>query len=265
MEYFPDESKSWDNITVDDALYFYNNYNIARNGRPVSEKTKIRRLRDVSRFYDWAVKYRYLLSNPIKLFVESLRAPKQEEAQALSEAQVNQLLSRITNYEYYIWTLFLLYTGARIGELANLRLKDVDFKERTIFIREGKGKKDRYTFMNDELYYHIKGYVEKIRVHRTPKTDKFFVSCTGRHISEYHIENYRKYLKEVSKDMGVEVSPHKLRHTFGTLACQKGMNIEILAKIMGHSDMRTTLKYLHSSKEVRKKEYLRVMNKFTKD
>jgi len=45
-----------------------------------------------------------------------------------------------------------------------------------------------------------------------------------------------------------------------TMACQKGMNVEILAKIMGHSDMRTTLKYLHSSKEVRKNEYLRVMN-----
>jgi integrase/recombinase XerD len=258
MEYFPD--KSWDNITVDDALYFYNNYRFSRDGRLVSERTRIRRLRDVSRFYDWAVKYNYLLSNPIKLYVESLRIPKQEEAQALSEEQVNLLLSKITNYEYYVFTLFLLCTGVRIRELSNLTLKDCDFKDRTIFIREGKGMKDRYVFMNDELYYHMRGYIDKIRTYRNPKTDNFFVSLTGRAIKEYYIDKYRCYLNNLSEDMGFEVRPHKLRHTFGTMACQKGMNVEILAKIMGHSDMRTTLKYLHSSKEVRKNEYLRVMN-----
>lgn len=256
MNFF--QEKSWETITIDDALFFYNNYR-SHNGKPIQISTTIRRLTDVNRFYEWAIENKYLINNPLKLYVKTLR-PQLKERQCLSKNQAKLLLSKIEDYHYYIFTLFLIKTGVRISEFINISLNDMDLSDRSIIIKSGKGNKDRYVFIDDELLLHIKQYL-KYREFLNPKIDRLFLTKGGYKLSEGQISDYRRYLRTISKDiLNIIVTPHVLRHTFGTLACESNMNIEILSKIMGHANVNTTMTYIHSSKEFRKKEFLRVMN-----
>jgi len=243
MRYF-DENKTWENITIEDAINFYNGYNKTGDGRAVNKNTKIKRLNDVNRFYEWAVEHQFLFKNPVKTFVKTLKFEKKERIN-LSEKQVATVLAKVMNYDYYVYTLFLLKTGVRISEFQNILFNDVDLEDRSIYIRDGKGGKDRYVFIDNELLNHLKKYIA-YRENLNLKTNCFFVTEQG---------------KKVTKDkIPFDVTPHVFRHTFGTLACEDEMNLIVLSKIMGHSNLNTTSGYVHSNKESRKKEYLRVMN-----
>ncbi|ABO35595.1 phage integrase family protein [Methanococcus maripaludis C5] len=258
MRYF-DENKTWENITIEDAINFYNGYNKTGDGRAVNKNTKIKRLNDVNRFYEWAVEHQFLFKNPVKTFVKTLKFEKKERIN-LSEKQVATVLAKVMNYDYYVYTLFLLKTGVRISEFQNILFNDVDLEDRSIYIRDGKGGKDRYVFIDNELLNHLKKYIA-YRENLNLKTNCFFVTEQGKKVTNYAIDKFREYLKEVTKDkIPFDVTPHVFRHTFGTLACEDEMNLIVLSKIMGHSNLNTTSGYVHSNKESRKKEYLRVMN-----
>jgi len=251
MKYFPDENKSWENLTVEDAIFFYRSYNVSKN-------TKIRRLNDVNRFYNWAMKQKYLVENPIETFVTTLRPEKKERAY-LTEKQFKILLSNVKDFNYYTYTLFLLKTGVRISEFVNLKLKEVDFENGIIFIHAGKGAKDRYVFMDVELASRLEYYLE-MRILTNPSCDNFFVNKHGRKLAEDQITKYTDYLNDVMDgSISFRITPHILRHTFATAMLEKGMDLKSLSLILGHEDIKTTSQYLHKNKEALQKEYLKAM------
>lgn len=253
MKYFPDENKSWENLTVEDAIQFYKRYDVSKN-------TRIKRLNDVNRFYNWAIKQKYLLENPIETFISTLRPEKKERAY-LTERQSKTLLSNAKNFNYYSYTLFLLKTGVRISEFCNLKLKDVDFENGTIFIRAGKGAKDRYVFMDLELASRLEYYLE-MRCLTNPSCENFFVNRYGRKLAESQITEYTNYLNEVMDGVvSFRITPHILRHTFATNMLEKNMDLKSLSLILGHDDIKTTSQYLHKNKEALQKEYLKAMSR----
>jgi len=251
MKYFPDENKSWENLTVEDAIFFYRSYNVSKN-------TKIRRLNDVNRFYNWAMKQKYLVENPIETFVTTLRPEKKERAY-LTEKQFKILLSNVKDFNYYTYTLFLLKTGVRISEFVNLKVKQVDFENGIIFIHAGKGAKDRYVFMDVELASRLEYYLE-MRILTNLSCNNFFVNKHGRKLAEDQITKYTDYLNEVMDgSISFRITPHILRHTFATAMLEKGMDLKSLSLILGHEDIKTTSQYLHKNKEALQKEYLKAM------
>ena len=133
---------------------------------------------------------------------------------------------------------FLYATGCRVSECADVRLSDIDWDNRSVHIRHGKGDKERTVYFNAESELTLHEYLKT----RNDETDALFVSVRAPHqrIKAHAIENI---LKKVSSRSGLHVFPHRLRHTFATAGLRGGIPIEHLQRLMGHESPKTTLIY----------------------
>lgn len=204
-------------------------------------------------FFRWCVKNGHMQKNP----VEGVEVPKLEKRlpSKLTKSDALRLLEIAYNYPYEykflryrnhaIFAAFI-FAGLRKQELLQLRFADVDLENRTIFIRQGKGKKDRIVPISYALAQTLKRYAEERK--RLGKTNpEFFCSLRG---SVGFTENgLAKLVQQMRKPLGLPFSVHKLRHTFATLMLEGGCDIYSLSRMMGHSDIKTTTIYLSASAE----------------
>ena len=143
----------------------------------------------------------------------------------------------------------LIATGLRIAEALGICLDDFDDVEQTILIR-GKGKKLRKVFFDlDVLQEHLLPYLEA-RKALDLSHDRLFVSSKS--YAPLGSRGVQKRLKDYLRAAGLRTSasPHTLRHSFATVAIEKGANIKAVSQIMGHSSCRITIDlYTHLSNE----------------
>ena len=143
----------------------------------------------------------------------------------------------------------LIATGLRIAEALGICLEDFDDVEQTILIR-GKGKKLRKVFFDlDVLQEHLLPYLEARKALDLPH-DRLFVSSKS--YAPLGSRGVQKRLKDYLRAAGLRTSasPHTLRHSFATVAIEKGANIKAVSQIMGHSSCRITIDlYTHLSNE----------------
>jgi site-specific recombinase XerD len=131
--------------------------------------------------------------------------------------------------------------GLRISEVCGLRIADIDSQRRRIHIRSGKGKKDRYVILGESLLALFRQYYQKVR----PKGEYLFPGQKPqRHITPTAV---RQVLRKVIRETGLskKVTMHTLRHCFATHLLEAGTDIRILQVLLGHSSIRTTLRYTH--------------------
>jgi site-specific recombinase XerD len=207
----------------------------------------------LSVFFEWCKKNGHIGVNPVKL----VELPKLEKRLPvnLSKHDALRLLEVTYNYPYRTpydryrnHALFAtaIYAGLRKQELLKLNYTDVDISNRTIFVRQGKGRKDRIIPMSTVLADILGKYAgERSRYSKT--CPEFFTSshrncgfsdtCTNR------------LVRDMRKAAGIPFSMHKLRHTFATLMLEGGCDIYSLSKMLGHSDITTTTIYLSASPE----------------
>lgn len=204
-------------------------------------------------FFRWCVKQGCMEKNPIL----DIEIPKKESRLPikLTKQTALRLLEIIYNYPYEyrflryrnhaIFSTFL-FTGLRKQELLNLKFTDVDVENLTIFVKQGKGNKDRVVPISYTLAQTLKKYKdERKRLHKT--NPEFFCSLRG---DVGFTENgLKKLVEQVRKSSKVFFTVHKLRHTFATLMLEGGCDIYSLSKMMGHSDIKTTTIYLSASAE----------------
>ena len=134
--------------------------------------------------------------------------------------------------------LLILDTGLRISEVLNLRRTDVDFDNLVIRVM-GKGKKERLVPMSFELRKALFRYVRD-------EKDLIFGTRNGTVVS---VRNFERDFKELGSRLaitGVRCSPHTLRHTFAVSYLRAGGNLFYLSKILGHTSVKTTERYLQS-------------------
>lgn len=243
---------SWENINSEDIVYFLNEYY-------GSNRTKKLVLSAINVFYDWAIYEGYLLKNPIKRYLSNISVDKKER-HYLTNEQLEYLLAHCYNYREYFITLFLSRTGLRISEFLNLKLSDINLDEREILVRNSKYNKDRYVFISDELYKHLKIWIRE-RNYYNPRCDYLMISSRGCKMSYSWISlTYTPYINSIIwKKINFKITPHMLRHTFATMMLNKGVDIKTLSLLLGHEDITTTSIYLHKDKESLKREYLRAM------
>lgn len=204
-------------------------------------------------FFRWCVQEGYMQSNP----VESIELPKLEKRlpPKLTKQEVQRLLDIIYNYPYIdtflqyrnhaIFSTFVL-AGLRKSELLNLRYSDVDLENLTIFVRQGKGSKDRIVPMSFTLAQILKRYLhERQRANKT--CPEFFTSYT--YNGGFSDAGIRELVRKLRKITNIQFTIHKLRHTFATLMLEGGCDIYSLSRMMGHSDIKTTTIYLAASAE----------------
>lgn len=202
-------------------------------------------------FFRWCIKEGFMTSNP----VSDIEIPKLEKKlpSKLTKQDALKILEVVDNYPYekaflrfrnYAIFATFLYTGIRKGELLNLKYTDVDVENLSIFIRQGKGSKDRVIPINYRLAESLQKYLE-VRNKAYKTCPEFFTSYT--HDMGLTESGLKRLVARINKTSGIKFHIHKLRHTFATLMLEGGCDIYSLSKMMGHSDIKTTTIYLAAS------------------
>lgn len=206
-------------------------------------------------FFRWCMQEKVINQN----FTDDIEVPKLEKKlpPKLTKQEAMRILEIVYNYpykhegkflrqrNYAIFSTFIL-AGLRKKELVNLKLTDVDLENQSIFIRQGKGSKDRVVPICSRLAETLERYLaERTRLKRT--CPEFFIS--SKHNMGFTVGGLIHLLKDIRKASGLKFTVHRLRHTFATLMLEGGCDIFSLSKMMGHSDIKTTTIYLAASAE----------------
>jgi site-specific recombinase XerD len=145
--------------------------------------------------------------------------------------------------DFAIVTL-LLGTGIRVSELVGLDLEDVNFKLNGIRLIR-KGNKEMIVYFGDEVEFALRQYIEGDRKQIIPvpgHEHALFYSMQRKRIGVQAVQNLvKKYTKEVTPLKNI--TPHKLRSTYGTSLYQETDDIYLVAEVLGHNDVNTTRKH----------------------
>jgi len=149
--------------------------------------------------------------------------------------------SELRNYAY----LRLLYdTGLRLSEINNLKIQNVDFEYNTILVLETKTDVDRYVVFSNKTKIILKKYIIILQ----PKDFLFYNFKNHGSMTTTSIETMISRLKKKLK-IKDNITPHKWRHTFATRFIRLGGDLETLRLLLGHTNLKTTQKYLHMNKQ----------------
>ncbi len=184
---------------------------------------------------------------------EELAPPKRPAAvpKYLTEAEMADLLDagRQQGDRDLNVLLLLAFTGLRVSELCSLEVQDIDFAERVVHVRSGKGDKDRIVIVPEAVATSLRGLIDT----RHTASIHLFPGQNG-HISP---KTAQRIVKKAALNAGIKknVTPHTLRHSFATALLRKGGDIRFIQKVLGHSSIATTQIYTHVDDSTLKKMY----------
>jgi site-specific recombinase XerD len=170
--------------------------------------------------------------------------PKKEQKlpSVLSAAEVRRLLEAVRNPKHRAM-LFLVYSsGLRVGEVVRLCPEDVDADRKTVKVRQGKGRKDRFTLLSDVAFAVLQEYIKAAQ----PDGWLFPGQNHGRHLTERTVQ---KVFEQALAGSGVRkaASVHTLRHSFATHLLEGGTDLRYIQELLGHESSKTTQRYTHVS------------------
>lgn len=213
------------------------------------QKTVKRKIASIKAFYCFLEEEEYIEVNPFRKikvkFKEMETLPR-----VIPRNEIEQLLNYMhrnakSNYEWrdlaVIETLFA--TGARVYEISNIKVENVDLDSGLIRIM-GKGKKERYVQIGDETVLSVLRNYFISNCKKIKESEYFFINKQGRRFTEQSI---RLMLKKYSSHAGISrnITPHMFRHSFATYLIEEGVDISCVQQILGHSSIKTTQIYIH--------------------
>ena len=223
-----------------------------QDGEPISFATQQQRLTPIKAFFKWLTQEHYILYNP----ASELALPKVHRRlprHILTAQEVEQILNQTSLHgelgirdRAIIETLYS--TGIRRSELINLKLYDVDTKNGTLMVREGKGKKDRLLPLGERAGLWINHYTETVRPELIAGTDDgtLFLHEYG---EAFHKNRLTDLVKKYIESAGINKpgACHIFRHTMATLMLENGADIRFIQAMLGHSQLSTTEIYTQVS------------------
>ena len=180
-----------------------------------------------------------------KIFPSSKR--KKLLPKVVSRQEIVDMIKRTHNLKHKLVIIFLYSSGLRVSELVNLKRKDVDVVNNKILVRQGKGRKDRYTILSSKA----KKYLSEYLLSTSFKSDYLFEGRNGK----YSVKSIQEIVKRSS---ALHVTPHMLRHSFATHLLENGISIRYIQGLLGHSKLETTSVYTH----VASRDFLKVKSPF---
>jgi site-specific recombinase XerD len=161
--------------------------------------------------------------------------------QVFSVAQIQQLLAVITNQKHLMMVSLFYGTGLRMNELRNLKVADIDSKNYQLKVVAGKGGKDRFTILPRYLLEPLRNYYKAC----TPAVYLFEGQRKGLPMHERSIQHFvQTYITKIGLG-DKDFSAHTLRHSFATHLLDNGTDIHTIKELLGHSNLATTMIYLH--------------------
>lgn len=220
-------------ITTDDLRKYLADY----QKQSECSKANIDNIRRIlSSFFAWLEDEDYILKSPVR------RIHKIKTAQTIKETYTDEALETMRDNCESLRDLaiidMLTSTGIRVGELVGLNIADIDFENRECVVL-GKGSKERPVYFDARTKIHLKNYLET----RDDDNPALFVSLLKPH-KRLQISGVEIRLRELGRRLDIpKVHPHKFRRTLATKAIDKGMPIEQVQKLLGHSKIDTTMQY----------------------
>lgn len=228
-----DLNKPVEDITTDDLYYYLGRYKASRN---VSNRYLDGKRVVFHGFFNWMVKKRYITYNPASAldkikYEKKIKKPLTDEEREKIRCACKQ--------ERDLAIVEVLYsTGMRREELIRLNRDDIHFESGDCIVF-GKGSKEREVYLNGSSCHHLKEYLKT----RTDDNPALFVSTKAPHerLGEHGLW---QLLKRLGLSAGVEkVHPHRYRHTTLTNALNRGMPVQEVQMLAGHTDINTTMIY----------------------
>ncbi|MGY6648304.1 tyrosine-type recombinase/integrase [Wenyingzhuangia sp. IMCC45574] len=180
----------------------------------------------------------------------NIDAPKKDTKlpNVLSKEEIIRLIQVTKNLKHRLCITLLYSSGLRIGELLSLQLKDIDFDRKLIRIEMAKGRKDRYVPLANSILPMLHNYITTY----SPK--KYLIENHYEH-KQYKSSSVRHFLKKscIAANIQKHVTPHTLRHSYGTHLLESGTDIRYIQQFLGHSNPKTTMIYTHVQSEALQK------------
>ena len=171
-----------------------------------------------------------------------MRKQKKTVYKVLTKEELSAFFNVCDNFKFRTIFMLVYGSGLRIGEVANLREEDIDSKKMRIFVRAGKGNKERYTILPKQSLEMLREYWKKYRQHK--RRGRIFLSESGKAITVGVIRTHFRKYREKAK-ISKKATVHTLRHNFATDLIERGATIIQVKELMGHSNIRSTMGYIH--------------------
>lgn len=226
-------NKEVKNIVTDDLRKYLTKHQEEHSSSRVTIDN-IRRI--LSSFFAWLEDEDYIVKSPVRRIHKIKTGTNIKET--YSDEALELMRDKCTELRDLAMIDILASTGMRVGELVLLNREDINFNERECVVF-GKGDKERIVYFDARTKIHLKNYLES----RNDTNPALFVSLYSP-FERLQISGVEVRLREFGKKLNInKVHPHKFRRTLATMAIDKGMPIEQLQKLLGHSRIDTTLQY----------------------
>lgn len=226
-------TKNVTHLTTDDLRMYLTEYQKINN----CSKASIDNIRrNLSSFFSWLEEENYILKSPMKR-IHKIKTDKVIK-ETYSDETLELLRDNCNNLRDLAIIDLLSSTGMRVGELVRLNINDIDFENRECVVF-GKGNKERPVYFDARTKIHLRNYINS----RNDDNVALFVSLDAPH-DRLNISGVEIRLRQLGKKLGInKVHPHKFRRTVATKAIDKGMPIEQVQSLLGHSQIDTTMHY----------------------
>ena len=244
------------NLTIKDdndkTLKLYLNYIYDKK---INNKSISRHLSSLRTYYDFLKKENIVTENIFK----NVKNPKIEKTipNFISHDKLNEIFTSFNDSNLDIrnrLVIELLYaTGLRVGELVNIKIKDIDFGAQSIKVL-GKGSKERYVFYNNTTKEVLKKYLVVRKKLQKKANDYLLLNDKGTPIKEASV---RKIIQTTLMKCGIKskITPHTFRHTFATDLLNQGLDLVNVKELLGHASLNTTSIYTHITNDRIKEVY----------
>ena len=220
-------------ITTEDLRQYLAEYQVNRS----CSKTNIDNIRRIlSSFFAWLEDECYILKSPVRR-IHKIRTNKPIK-ETYSDEMLETMRDNCGNLRDLAIIDLLASTGMRVGELVRLNRADIDFENRECVVL-GKGSKERPVYFDARTKIHLKNYLAS----RTDENPALFVSLLHP-FKRLEISGVEIRLRQLGRRLNItRVHPHKFRRTLATRAIDKGMPIEQVQRLLGHTKIDTTMQY----------------------
>lgn len=178
-----------------------------------------------------------------KIFWEIPRPKKQQQnPHFFNQDEITRIIKQTKNIKHKTMLMLAYGTGMRVSEVTKLKIWQIDSKRMQIIVEQAKGKKDRVAALSPVLLVMLREYFITYK----PKKEGYLF-CGQDSNEPYSTRSLQLVLQAAKQRAGIlkPGSVHALRHSFATHLLDKGTDVTMIMKLLGHNDIKTTLRYLH--------------------
>ena len=226
-------TKTYYSVTTEDIRLYLSQYQENNN---ISKSTIDNMRRIISSFFSWLENEDYIVKSPARR-IRKVKTPKLVK-ETFSEESIELMRQNCKNPRDLAIIDLLYSTGIRVGELVRLDISDIDFSNKECIVL-GKGNKQRKVYFDAKTKIHLQQYIAS----RKDNNTALFVSLLSPY-NRLKVSGVEIALRKIGERLEIgNVHPHKFRRTLATKAIDKGMPIEQVQHLLGHSKIDTTLEY----------------------